>query len=86
MVIAKRLPISTIKFTVLSCMGPMVSNDNGLNSWDELRLAYLASFLSAAVSAALPAEAEVARRCDGARVSATVTSHTKHLPLRHVSA
>ena len=37
----------------------------------------------AALSAAAPAEREVSGRCDGAKVSGTVTTHARGLPFAH---
>ena len=44
---------------------------------------YFAVLLTAALSAAAPAVREVFGRCDGAKVSGTVTSHASGLPCAH---
>src|SRR5206468_8776127 len=75
-----RLPNSVIKVTAFALSGPRVSRAIGMNMYDRARSAYLVSFLSPALSAALPAFLEVEGRWDAANVSATVTSHVRFLP------
>ena len=55
--------------------------------WEEKcvlpNLSYFVVLLTAALSAAAPAVSEVLGRCDGAKVSGTVTSHASGLPCAH---
>ena len=69
-----RLPSSFKKLAAAGLNGPMVSHAIGMKMWDWARLAYLASFLDAAETAAPAAAKEVDGRCEAANVSATVTS------------
>jgi hypothetical protein len=77
------LPISVMKFNAASLTGPNVSMATGTNSSDDDRCLYLSLFLTAAISAAPPADEAAACRYELARVSATVTSQATHLPPCH---
>ena len=55
-------------------MGPRVSTATGMNVWHAAIDWYFVTFLSLAAD---PASAAVLRRCDGARVSGQVKSHTR---------
>ena len=63
--------------------GPPVSIATGKNKCVPLNLSFFAVLLTAALSAAAPGVREVFGRCDGAKVSGTVTSHARGLPCAH---
>src|SRR6218665_495935 len=64
-------------------MGPRVSKAKGTKQYAGKIAVYLADFLSAAISAAVPAASADLARHDSARVSMTVASQAKHLPPSH---
>src|SRR6218665_3032553 len=64
-------------------MGPRVSKAKGTKHYAGKIAVYLADFLSAAISAAVPAASADMARYDSARVSMTVASQAKHLPPSH---
>ena len=74
-----RRAISLKKFRADALMGPRVSIATGWNIKSGGREEYLVSFLTEAVSAALPAEWDVECRYGSARVLTTVrpTSHVR---------
>src|SRR6218665_1705853 len=71
---------SEIKSMLVLLMGPNVSRASGMKTCVLESSWYLACFLVAAASAAAPAVADVLRRYDAARVSATVAPQTKLRP------
>ena len=77
------LPICCISSVACAFHGPPVSIATGRNKCVPINLSYFAVLLTAALSAATPAVREVFGRCDGAKVSGTVTSHTRGLPFAH---
>ena len=72
----KLLLISCISSVACEFHGPFVSIVTGKNRCVHPNFSYCAVFLTAALSAAALALREVFGRCDGAKVSGTVTSHT----------
>ena len=78
--IVDHFPISCTSFAACAFHGPPVSFATGKNKCVRLNLSYFAVLLTAALSAAAPAVTEVFGRCDGAKVSGTVTSHARGLP------
>jgi len=70
-----RRPTSLKKFRADALRGPRVSIATGWNMKSGERGEYLVSFLTEAVSAALPAEWDVECGYESARVLTTVTSH-----------
>ena len=74
-------PNSVRKELPESLIGPRDSKANGQKMRDRAMSAYLLIFFAAAFSAALPAVVDVDARYEGARLSAIVTSHVRHLPV-----
>ena len=71
----RKSPTSHKKFRADALRGPRVSIATGWNMKSGERGEYLVSFLTEAVSAALPAEWDVECGYESARVLTTVTSH-----------
>jgi len=74
-------PRSFKNCTADSLTGPRVSKAISWNMCDSESAAYLAHFLDAAISAAVPADDADAKIYDPARVVATVMSHMRDRPL-----
>ena len=75
-----RLPMADIRSFPVEHNAPMVSNAIGTKWHSSASSAYFRHFLLAAASAAHPGVWVVPLRYDGAKVSATVTSHASALP------
>ena len=78
-----RPPSSVKKLTPSAFIGPRVSIAMATKSSDCLTPVYFVIFLSEASSAAAPLTADVLGKCEGAKVSGTVTSHAMDLPRCH---
>ena len=79
-VAVNRPPSSVKNLTPSAFYGSRVSIAMATKSSDCLTPVYLAIFLSEASSAAAPLTADVLGKCEGAKVSGTVTSHAMDLP------
>ena len=81
----RSLPTWARNASPTSLIGPSVSIATGINMtlWEEERAEYVAIFLSASASAALPHPVTLADRYDVAKLSTTVASHPRQRPLCH---
>ena len=75
-----QLPTLWIKSEPEALMEPMVSNAMGTKVYLAASSEYFCSFLTAAASAAYPADKLDDRTLLAARVSVTITSQVTHLP------
>src|SRR5688572_28261978 len=82
-IFVRRRPISEMKSRPSLLRGPRVSRATGTKVYLLCRSAYLACFLVAANSAALPASVAVSGMYEAATVSTTVASQIKGRPLPH---
>ena len=77
------LPVSCTSSVTCAFHGPPVSSATGKNRCTPLNFLYFVVLHTAALSAAAPAVREVFGRCDGVKVSGTVTAHVRGLPCAH---
>ena len=75
-----RAPIAVTRSWPSEHNAPMLSKAIGTKRWEFPSSAYFLVFFFAAASAAQPWVWTVLSKCDGANVSATVTSHARALP------
>ena len=75
----KRSPNSERNFSSLKFIGPSVSMASGTKTWNYAIADYLLSFLEASPSATIPTVILAKATYVAASVSATVTSHVRHL-------
>ena len=76
---------SRMRSTAAGSQTPMVSTATGANAYERARSRYLDIFRDSAEDAAAPADNDVCGRCEGARVSGQVKSHTRDRPRDHGS-